>query len=106
LIDWRVGKPTFRTCAAASWNVSLTSEGYTVFGLFYILRHALRPLAETNNKDDEEDAPRYCSLRVNNPSPDTLGRFVNACQRCRDFPNTMGLAAPTHLYFCKKTVRD
>jgi hypothetical protein len=45
-------------------------------------------------------------LRVDNPSPDTLGRLINAAQNAKDFPNTLGLDASTNRYFCKKTVRD
>jgi hypothetical protein len=103
LIDRLAGGEAYiRTCADAS----VPSEGYTVLGSFDLLRRALRPLAETNSNDTEEDAPRHCSLRVDNPSPDTLGRLINAAQNAKDFPNTLGLDASANRYFCKKTVRD
>jgi hypothetical protein len=99
LIDRLAGGESYiRTCADAS----VTGEGYTVLGSFDLLRRALRPLAETQ----DYDAPRYCSLRVDHPSPDTLGRLINAAQNAKDFPGTLGLDASTNRYFCKKTVRD
>jgi hypothetical protein len=114
LIDRLAGGESYiRTCADAS----VTGEGYTVLGSFDLLRRALRPLiAETNNNNNNNnnnnekslDAPKYhyCSLRVDNPSPDTLGRLINAAQNVKDFPNTLGLDSSTNRYFCKKTARD
>ena len=101
LIDRLAGGEAYiRTCADAD----VSSEGYTVSGSFDVLRRALRPLQVTPLAED--DAPLYCSLRIDDPSPDTLGRFINACQAAKDFPGTLGLDASSNRYFCKKSVRD
>ena len=56
--------------------------------------------------EDNKSNMIHCSLRVDNPTPDTLGRFINACQHAQDYPSTLGLDAATNRYFCRKTVRD
>jgi hypothetical protein len=48
----------------------------------------------------------YCSLRIDHPTPDTLGRFINACQTAKDYPGSLGLDASSNRYFCRKTIRD
>jgi hypothetical protein len=103
LID-RLAGGYIRTCPDSS-NVS---QGYTVEGSFDLLRRALRPLQEaiTANKDNIPSSSCFCSLRIDDPTPDTLGRFINACQIAHDFPRTLGLDAVSKRYFCRKTVRD
>jgi hypothetical protein len=101
LIDRLAGGEAYiRTCADAS---AVQTEGYTVMASLDVLRRALRPLKD---KPDME-----CSFRMDHPTPDTLGRFVNACCQQRgadkmDYPATLGLDASTNRYFCKKSVRD
>ena len=112
LIDRLAGGESYiRTCA----DNSIAGEGYTVLGSFDLLRRALRPLMDENNKKTRDDSETddvaaaessYCSLRVDHPSPDTLGRLINAAQTVKDFPNTLGLEASTNRYVCQKTVRD
>jgi hypothetical protein len=48
----------------------------------------------------------YCSLRIDHPTPDTLGRFINACQTAKDYPGSLGLDASSNRYFCRKSIRD
>jgi hypothetical protein len=96
LIDRLAGGEAYiRTCADAS---EIKTEGYTVKASFDVLARAIRPLK------DQDDI--LCSLRVDNPTPDTLGRFINACQAAKDYPATLGLDASTNRYFCKKSIRD
>lgn len=96
LIDRLAGGEAYiRTCADA---VEYRAEGYTVRGPPDVLVRALRPLQHGN--------VLRCSIRIDHPSPDTLGRFVNACQRCRDYPATLGMDAASNRYFCIKSIRD
>jgi hypothetical protein len=96
LIDRLAGGEAYiRTCADAS---ECRTEGYTVRASFDVLSRSIRPLSQ---RDDI-----HCSLRVDNPTPDTLGRFINACRAAKDFPSTLGLDASTNRYFCRKTIRD
>jgi hypothetical protein len=96
LIDRLAGGEAYiRTCADGS---NCNTEGYTVMASFDVLARAIRPLKEKDNIG--------CSLRIDNPTPDTLGRFINACQAAKDYPATLGLDASTNRYFCKKSIRD
>ena len=93
------GDAYIRTCA----DNSISSEGYTVMGSFDLLRRALQPL----NDEILNGVPKlFCSLRIDNPTPDTIGRFINACRQAKDYPNTLGLDSSTNRYFCRKTLRD
>ena len=98
LIDRLAGGEAYiRTCADAS---EIKTEGYTVRASLDVLQRAIRPL-----KDTQEVI--LCSLRIDHPTPDTLGRFVNACQRAKDYPNTVGIMdGSSNRYFAKKTIQD
>lgn len=96
------GEAYVRTCADASESKS--TEGYTITGSFDVLLRALEPMIPL--EADRVKANVECSLRIDHPSPDTLGRLVNACQQAQDYPNTIGLHALAGRYFCRKTIRD
>jgi hypothetical protein len=94
------GEADIRTCAEAS---AVQTEDYTVMASLDVLHRALLPLKD---KPDME-----CSLRMYHPTPDTLGRFVNACCQQRgvdkmDYQASLGLDASTNRCFCKKSVRE
>lgn len=99
LIDRLAGGQAYvRTCADASHDKN--TEGYTISGPFDVLLRALEPMLD-------HESITTCSLRIDFPTPDTLGRFVNACQqRAQDYPCTLGMDAAMGRYFCRKTVRD
>jgi hypothetical protein len=96
------GEAYVRTCADAS--ESKNTEGYTITGSFDLLLRALQPMLPL--EEDHVEANANCSLRIDHPSPDTLGRFINACQQAQDYPNTIGMDAIMGRYFCRKTIRD
>ena len=105
LIDRLAGGEAYiRTCPDAS--ESENTEGYTVNGSFDLLIRALRPLLEEEKGGEGGGAHSKCSLRIDHPTPDTLGRFINSCQLATDYPSTVGLDASINRYFCRKTVRD
>ena len=89
------GEAYIRTCADA---VEHQTEGYTVKASLDVLNKAIRPI--------EEESVIHCSFRVDNPSPDTLGRFINACLHAQDFPGTLGLDTSINRYFCRKSYAD
>jgi hypothetical protein len=94
------GSCVTRTCADAA---EYQTEGYTVRAASPdVLARALRPI-HTNNV-------LHCSLRIDHPSPDTLGRFINACRghgsAPLDYPSTLGMDAAAGRYFCRKSIRD
>mmetsp|Transcript_6235 Transcript_6235/g.15425 ORF Transcript_6235/g.15425 Transcript_6235/m.15425 type:complete len:409 (-) Transcript_6235:24-1250(-) len=89
------GEAYIRTCADA---VEHQTEGYTVKASLDVLNKAIRPI--------EEDSVVHCSFRIDNPTPDTLGRFINACLHAKDFPGTLGLDASINRYFCRKSYAD
>jgi hypothetical protein len=96
LIDRLAGGEAYiRTCADA---VDHKTEGYTVKATLDVLARALRPIWENN--------VIHCSLRVDNPSPDTLGRFINACQKAKKYPGTLGVDCNINRYFCRKNLGD
>jgi hypothetical protein len=96
LIDRLAGGEAYiRTCADA---VEHRTEGYTVKASLDVLARAVRPVDENN--------VIHCSLRIDNPTPDTLGRFINACQRAKVYPGTLGMDADINRYFCRKTMGD
>jgi hypothetical protein len=96
LIDRLAGGEAYiRTCADA---VEYQTEGYTVKASLDVLARAIRPV--------DEESVIHCSFRVDNPSPDTLGRFINACQQAKVYPNTLGMDAAINRYFCRKTMDD
>lgn len=96
LIDRLAGGEAYiRTCADA---VEHQTEGYTVKASLDVLARAIRPV--------KESSVIHCSLRLDNPSPDTLGRFVNACQRAKAHPSTLGMDASINRYFCRKSMGD
>eukprot|EP00980_Cylindrotheca_fusiformis_P012845 scaffold3170_cov128-Cylindrotheca_fusiformis.AAC.5 len=101
LIDRLGGGEAFvRTCGDASESKS--TEGYTITGSFDLLLRALKHIVPIPLVDENVE----CSLRIDNPSPDTLGRFINACQKAQDYPSTLGMDAMMGRYFCRKTVYD
>jgi hypothetical protein len=96
LIDRLAGGEAYiRTCADA---VEHQTEGYTVKASLDVLLRAIRPV--------EERSAIHCTFRVDNPTPDTLSRFINACQRAKAHPGTLGLDANINRYFCRKTMSD
>jgi hypothetical protein len=96
LIDRLAGGEAYiRTCADA---VEHQTEGYTVKASLDVLARAVRPV--------DESSVIHCSLRIDNPTPDTLGRFINACQKAKVYPSTMGMDADINRYFCRKTMGD
>lgn len=96
------GEACIRTCADAS--ESKNTEGYTIRGSFDVLLRAIQPILQS--KEGEADTTTPCSLRIDYPTPDTLGRFINACYEAKDFPNTLGMDAAMGRYFCRKSIRD
>ncbi|KAL3929816.1 MAG: hypothetical protein SGARI_004647 [Bacillariaceae sp.] len=96
LIDRLAGGEAYiRTCADA---VEHQTEGYTVKASLDVLLRAIRPV--------QESSAIHCSFRVDNPTPDTLGRFVNACQRAKVHTGTLGLDVSINRYFCRKSMSD
>jgi hypothetical protein len=96
LIDRLAGGEAYiRTCADA---VEHQTEGYTVKASLDVLARAVRPV--------DERSVIHCSLRIDNPTPDTLGRFINACQRAKVYPGTLGMDADINRYLCRKTMGD
>lgn len=96
LIDRLAGGEAYiRTCADAA---EYQTEGYTVRASLDVLARAIQPI--------QEDTVIHCSFRVDCPTPDTLGRFVNACRRLSDYPGTLGLDASINRYFCRKSMKD
>eukprot|EP00533_Pseudo-nitzschia_delicatissima_P002687 CAMPEP_0116110664 /NCGR_PEP_ID=MMETSP0327-20121206/18030_1 /TAXON_ID=44447 /ORGANISM="Pseudo-nitzschia delicatissima, Strain B596" /LENGTH=283 /DNA_ID=CAMNT_0003603839 /DNA_START=74 /DNA_END=926 /DNA_ORIENTATION=- len=89
------GEAFIRTCADA---VEHQTEGYTVRASLDVIGRAIKPV--------DEERVIHCSFRVDNPIPDTLGRFINACQRVEDYPGTLGLDASMNRYFCRKSMKD
>ena len=89
------GEGYIRTCADA---VEHQTEGYTVRASLDVLGRAIEPI--------DEERVIHCSFRVDNPNPDTLGRFINACQRAKDYPGTLGLDTSINRYFCRKSMKD
>lgn len=119
------GEAYIRTCADAS---EFQTEGYTVRASVDVLKRAIEPLIcpdETKQSNGIEQQPDDtsvhiddtvakaipnsfipCSLRIDHPTPDTLGRFVNACQLAKDFPGTLGLDVSINRFFCRKSLQD
>jgi hypothetical protein len=96
LIDRLAGGETYiRTCADAG---EYQTEGYTVKASLDVLARAIRPV--------DEESVIHCSFRVDNPTPDTLGRFITACQQAKIHPNTLGMDTTNNRYFCRKTMND
>lgn len=89
------GEAYIRTCADAGQH---QTEGYTVRASLDVLGRAIQPI--------DEERVVHCSFRIDNPTPDTLGRFINACQRAKDYPGTLALDASINRYFCRKSMRD
>mmetsp|Transcript_23259 Transcript_23259/g.57275 ORF Transcript_23259/g.57275 Transcript_23259/m.57275 type:complete len:383 (-) Transcript_23259:218-1366(-) len=96
------GEACIRTCADAS--ESKNTEGYTIRGSFDVLLRAIQPILKS--KEGKVDTTTPCSLRIDYPTPDTLGRFINASQEAKDYPNTLGMDAAMGRYFCRKSIRD
>eukprot|EP00536_Pseudo-nitzschia_multiseries_P000770 jgi/Psemu1/1726/gm1.1726_g len=94
LIDRLAGGEAYiRTCADAAEH---QTEGYTVKASLDVLKRVRM----------SEDSVLHCTIRVDNPTPDTLGRFINACQKAVDYPGTLGLDASINRYFCRKSMKD
>jgi hypothetical protein len=72
--------------------------GYTVTSSLDVLSRAIEPI--------DKEKVIHCSFRVDNPTPDTLGRLINACQRAKDYPGTLGLDPLRNRYFCRKSMKD
>jgi len=105
LIDRLAGGHAYiRTCPDAS---EVRTEGYTVQASLDVLVRALRPLYQPESPNapllSSDDT---CSLRISHPSPDTLGRLINACSTAEDYPGTLGFDSSCNRYVCKKTIRD
>jgi hypothetical protein len=88
------GRAYIRTCADAA---EFKTEGYTIRASLDVLRRSIEILGNDSNSNSLID----CSLRVDNPTPDTLGRLVNACQKAETFPGTIGLDVATNRYFMR-----
>mmetsp|Transcript_189 Transcript_189/g.336 ORF Transcript_189/g.336 Transcript_189/m.336 type:complete len:319 (-) Transcript_189:98-1054(-) len=96
LIDRLAGGEAYiRTCADAA---EYQTEGYTVRASLDVLARSIRPVIESS--------VTHCSFRVDNPSPDTLGRFINACQQAEVHPSTLGMDSSINRYFCRKSMGD
>jgi hypothetical protein len=99
LIDRLAGGQAYtRTCADGA---DFQTEGYTVQASPDVLRRALEPL--------RYDEGIVCSLRVDHPSPDTIGRLVNASlqeQIANEYHGKIGLDASLNRYFCRKPLED
>jgi hypothetical protein len=109
LIDRLAGGEAYiRTCPGTTDE----TQGYTITGSFDLLRRALQPLLESDDDDESMHTtiskPKRppCVLRIDNPTPDTLCRFVNACQLAQDYPKTLGVDVMSNRYFCKKSIAD
>lgn len=89
------GEAYIRTCADAG---EYQTEGYTVKASLDVLARAVRPLAA--------NSVVHCSVRIDHPTPDTLGRFVNACSKATSFQGTLGLNASINRWFCRKPMMD
>ena len=89
------GEAYIRTCADAAEH---QTEGYTVKASLDVLNKAITPI--------QEESVIHCSFRVDNPTPDTLGRFINACLNAQDFPGTLGVDTSINRYFCRKSLSD
>lgn len=89
------GEAYVRTCADAGEH---QTEGYTVRASLDVLGRAIQPI--------DEERVVHCSFRIDHPTPDTLGRFINACQKANDYPGTLGLDASINRYFCRKSMKD
>lgn len=104
LIDRLAGGEAYtRTCADGG---AFQTEGYTIRSSSPdVLRRALEPL--TNN--GQESGMVDCSLRVDNPSPDTIGRLINASHDKVGDPKhkgTVGLDIQHNRYFFRKSLVD
>jgi hypothetical protein len=101
LIDRLAGGQAYtRTCADAA---SFQTEGYTVQASPDVLRRTLEPLHVFPYEDIN------CSLRIDHPSPDTIGRLINASkQELVDirYKGTIGLDVQLNRYFCRKPLSD
>lgn len=98
LIDRLAGGQAFiRTCADAA---EFQTEGYTVRASLDVLKRSIHPLVQGSN------AMIDCSFRIDNPSPDTLGRLINASHQAETYPGTIGLDVALDRYFCRKTLKD
>ena len=99
LIDRLAGGQAYtRTCADGA---AFQTEGYTVQASPDVLRRTLEPL--------RHDEGIVCSLRVDHPSPDTIGRLVNASLQEQidiQYHGTIGLDATLNRYFCRKPLKD
>jgi hypothetical protein len=96
LIDRLAGGEAYiRTCADFA---EYQTEGYTVKASLDVLHRAIRPV--------QERSVLHCSFRIDNPTPDTLGRLINACRRAKIHPSTLGVDASINRYFCRKNMSD
>jgi hypothetical protein len=99
LIDRLAGGQAYtRTCADAA---AFQTEGYTVQASPDVLRRTLDPLSH--------DESIVCSLRIDHPSPDTIGRMINASQQPQiddRYKGTIGLDIQLNRYFCRKPLAD
>jgi hypothetical protein len=66
---------------------------------FLVLKH----LFDAINEEDE-DFP--ASLIVKAPTPDTLGRLINACRACPDERNELGIDIKRNTYFATKSSKE
>ena len=66
---------------------------------FLVLKH----LFDSINEEDE-DFP--ASLIVKSPTPDTLGRLINACRACPDERNELGVDIQKNTYFATKSSKE
>jgi len=105
LIDRLAGGQAYtRTCADAA---SFQTEGYTVQASPDVLRRMLTPLQSSDPSNNDDDI--VCSLRVDHPSPDTIGRLINASLQDEiddRYKGTIGLDVPLNRYFCRKPLQD
>lgn len=93
LIDRLAGGQAYiRTCADAA---EYQTEGYTIRASLDVLKRSIEPLIDGSSRLID------CSLRVDNPTPDTLGRLINASQKAETFPGTIGLDVTINRYFCR-----
>lgn len=98
---------------------------YTVLGSFDVLKRSMEPLGnevdccEPLNEqqtgpqsedlilgDDARDSQMSCCMLIDNPTPDTLGRFVSACQLAKDFPGIIYFDLQFNRFFCRVSLRD
>lgn len=70
---------------------------------FLVLKHLFDSI---NNDEGGEDEDLPASLIVKSPTPDTLGRLINACRACPDKRSELGVDIKNNTYFATKSSKE